>query len=368
MDKKVEITKTNIPEPQMAQAIISVWRSMFGQAPSKEQVSMLLAQNNLETGTRNNMYNYNVGNITHTQGDGFDYWQGNDWRYNDKHEKINYSAKFRAYPNLEAGIKDYLKLLSGKHYSSAFEHILHPDPAAFSKALKAGGYYGEDEKKYTAGVQSQFDKVNKSNSYELAMAGKVKPITSTTSAPVQDASKKEETQVASNESSDEDESFFDELKKTLKNISLDSVENKIEELISAFSSDTSNASLKKLYKLALPTNTILIKVNAPDYVSATEFSRILSSALDEDLLSTSYLYSDGHQIEIECNIQGPQKECFNTVKQMSNAVAETFKDATKKIGGIEIKTNCIMNKESSYQPINPKTATSNYRQFLLKFI
>ena len=53
---------------------------------------------------------------------------------------------------------------------------------------------------------------------------------------------------------------------------------------------------------------------------------------------------------------------------MSQAVAETFKDATIKLGGLNIKTNCIMNKKSFYQPISHKTAETNYRKFLLKFI
>jgi hypothetical protein len=53
---------------------------------------------------------------------------------------------------------------------------------------------------------------------------------------------------------------------------------------------------------------------------------------------------------------------------MVEAVAEAFKDATVKVGSIAVKTKQIMNKKSSYQPISPKTADTNYRKFLLKFI
>ncbi|NJO18728.1 MAG: SIKE family protein [Thioploca sp.] len=43
--------------------------------------------------------------------------------------------------------------------------------------------------------------------------------------------------------------------------------------------------LKKIYKKSFPTHDILIQISAPDYSSAIEFSNVLSSALDEDLLS-----------------------------------------------------------------------------------
>ena len=127
-------------------------------------------------------------------------------------------------------------------------------------------------------------------------------------------------------------------------------------------------SLKRLYKKALPSHDILIKIAAPDYTSAVEFSRILCSALDEDLLSTSYVYTDGQDVEVECCIQGPSKECFAAVYQMVQAIADTFRDATTKIGGITVKTDCSMNKKSSYQPISVRTAGTNYRKFLLKFV
>jgi hypothetical protein len=134
---------------------------------------------------------------------------------------------------------------------------------------------------------------------------------------------------------------------------------------SVFAEET---SLKRLYKKALPTHNILIQIDAPNYNSAIEFSRILTSALDEDLLSNSYPHTDGSRVEVECSIHGPEKECFEAVQQMSEAIAEAFKDATIKIGGLKVKATCIMNKKSSYQPISLRTATSNYRTFLLKFI
>src|SRR5271166_2100988 len=109
----------------MAQAIIAAWTGMFRTAPSKEQVSMVLAQNNLETGNRKSMWNYNVGNIT-TDGKSIDFF---DDLATDEQikpgvwQKMN--LKYRAYPSLEEGAKDYLKLLSSGHYAEAWKHILN---------------------------------------------------------------------------------------------------------------------------------------------------------------------------------------------------------------------------------------------------
>jgi hypothetical protein len=322
MGKKVAKVRTPVSEPQMAQAIIEAWTEMFGAAPGKDQVSMLLAQNALETGNRKNMWNYNVGNIV-LGGSAFNYI-----------DDLVPDMKFRAYSNLKEGTKDYLKLLSNKHYSQAWQHIIHPDPAAFSKSLKAAGYYGDgSERAYTKALVGLYERFSKSNGYEQA---KARPI-----ARPQPVS--QNTESTSN---------------------LGEILEKYFKMLTA----STDHSLKVLYKKALPNHDILIKVDAVDQTSAIEFSRVLCSALDEDLLATAYTHTDGDLVEIECSIPGPAQECFDAVKQMTEAVAETFQDATSKIGGIKITTTCLMNKKSSYQPISFKTADTNYRKFLLKFI
>lgn len=330
MGKRVERVRTYVSEPQMASAIISAWTELFGTQPTKEQVGMMLAQNALETGNRKSMWNYNVGNIT-TDGHGtFDFI-----------DDLVPGLKFRSYPSLEEGTKDYLRLLHSKHYSGAWQHIVNPDPVAFSKALKSAGYYGEgSEAAYTKALTGLYGQFSKSDSYEKARAGQVG-----TASPEMIARKPSTTITPT--------SSFDEV---------------LKKYIALFSEGSMDFSLKRLYKKALPNHDILIQVAAPDHISAVEFARILCAALDEDLLATTYTHTDGHLVEVECSIPGPAKECFEAVSQMTNAIADTFKDATSKIGGIKITANCIMNKKSSYQPISFRTADTNYRKFLLKFI
>ena len=339
MGREVPKTNTPVSDAQMSQAIINVWQRLFGTAPSKEQVYMIMAQNSLETGpNRSSMHNYNVGNII-AGNSGHDYFLGGDWMYADKAEtqKKKIVQHFRAYGSLEEGVEDYLKLLSqSKRYASAWQHIIHPDIKAYSEALHDAGYYGEKAEKYTAGLQARFNAFNKGNSYAQGLSGEAPPssMVATRTQPTSGVSK------------------------------LEDILNKFIGMLAAASPE--EMSLKRAYR-TLPHHDILIQIAAPDHTSAVEFSRVLCTALDEDLLARAYPHTDGNLVEVECSIAGPQKECFEAVQQMTQAIAETFKDATAKIGGITIKNKVIMNKKSSYQPISPRTAGTNYRKFLLKF-
>lgn len=127
-------------------------------------------------------------------------------------------------------------------------------------------------------------------------------------------------------------------------------------------------SEKQVYHKYLPANHMVIKVQSDQVTDSVEFSRILCAALSEELQSQSFIHSDGDSIEVECTINGPEQICFDAVKQLTAAVSEAFKRATTKIGGIEVKTQFITNKKSSYQQINYKFASNQHRKFLLKFV
>jgi hypothetical protein len=140
-------------------------------------------------------------------------------------------------------------------------------------------------------------------------------------------------------------------------------------LVQSISATAEEKPNKKLYKKMLPNHDILIRISAPDYTSAIEFSRILCAALDEEVQASAFPHTDGSNIvEVECSIPGPALACLMAVDQLSQSLADAFQTATKKIGGITVKTHCIMNKKSSYQQISLRTAETNYRKFLLKFV
>src|SRR5262249_26190470 len=143
----------------------------------------------------------------------------------------------------------------------------------------------------------------------------------------------------------------------------------LDQFVQYLSSAAESQPSKKMYKKMLPSHDILIQISAPDYTSGVEFARILCAALDEEVQATAYPHTDGSQIvEIECSIPGPALTCLQAVEQLNQAVADAFQTATKKIGGVSVKTHCIMNKKSSYQQISLRTAETNHRKFLLKFI
>lgn len=224
------------------------------------------------------------------------------------------------------------------------------DPNFESKAYKSNPLFDHDKKGYiTYGDMIKQTEINRKNPlYQRAIAEMAK--TTGYQPGKETPGKLPESMVAQ------------------KDNSIQGLDSIMDKYLQQMQVAASTHELKKLYKRALPTHDILIQITAPDYSSAIEFSRVLTSALDEDLLSSSYPHTDGHDVEIECSISGPAKECFAAVQQMTTAVAETFADATKAVGSIDIKTNCVMNKKSSYQPISPRTADTNHRKFLLKFI
>ena len=158
-ENRVKRIKTDVSEGEMISAINYCWRELFGTPPTKEQVSMIMAQNDLETDHRRAMWNYNVGNITTYAGLGYDYIDDlttSEQVSPGKWEKRN--LKYRAYNTLEDGVMDYLKFLStNSRYSSAWEHIKNPDPEKYSKALKAAGYYTANEAPYTKAFISLFN-------------------------------------------------------------------------------------------------------------------------------------------------------------------------------------------------------------------
>lgn len=186
-DQELIRTNTPVSEPEMVRALSDAAQQLYGVQLSKPQMSLLIAQNNLETGHRKAMYNFNIGNITHVPGDGFDYYVSLDHIRNKQGEWVPINLKFRSYPNLLTATKDYLKFLNKHGGGSIWQSILNQDPVGFSKALKHSGYYGADEGDtvdpktgkvkpgYTTNILQLSKAFNKSNSYEKAMSGDFTP-------------------------------------------------------------------------------------------------------------------------------------------------------------------------------------------------
>lgn len=162
------------------------------------------------------------------------------------------------------------------------------------------------------------------------------------------------------------ESIFD---KFVSHQNKPKADNNISSLLTNYLSlVNSEIDLSKMYKKYLPYNTAVIKIASGSINESLEFARILSLALDEELSAKVSVHLENNLVEVECDIPGPQQESFQAAAQLTEVLAEVFVDATKKIGGVCVKTNLITNKKSSYQTVDLKTAESEHRKFLLKFV
>lgn len=375
MGQEVEKVKTDVSLTELVNSFARAWQSLLSRKPSKEQLAMFIAQNSLETGNRKAMYNYNIGNII-AGNSGHDYFLGND---TNRGKPI--IQHFRAYKTLDEGVLDYLKLLHNG-YPQAFAAASTGDPKNYAHSLlenpKRQYYDATVEKNYAIGMGRGYNQYMKSpefdQAYRSAVGGEAPP-------------KEPDNMVATRDKDDFIKRYLQKHRDqgdVYQQLGQSSTPNKpapgaapsgdfpgnIGNLLSGFLQQvTASEKLnKKLYKQFLPVNHMVIRVTASTTTDAIEFSRILCSALKEELMADAFTHTDGNIVEVECSIRGPGQACFDTTQQLTNAVAEAFKQATTKIGGIEVNTQFFTNKTSSYQQINYKFATNQHRKFLLKFV
>lgn len=364
-DQRVKQIATPVSEAEITRALIDATKELYGISLTKPQVAILISQNNLETNHRKSMHNYNIGNITHVTGDGWDYFAGGDKSKDKAGHWKPVTLKFRSFPDLAAGAKDYIKNIHNRGGGGAWKTIMNADIHAFSKELKRTGYYEADEKAYTNALLSGVNSYNKQNSYEKAHSGqfeKAQPIATNVAhdGSAMASTYSSESLVPSSNTSAAIPEKFDFLNKI--NGFLDQFINSIA------SSQVSGGLVKKTAYKKLPQNKILIKIESNDLVNSLEFARILCLALDEEAQAETSVHTNRNNVEVFCNINGPEEICNKAVSQLSKALGIVFKEATKKIGGIEVKTNIILNELPSYQELDIKLALSTYRQFHLKFI
>ena len=362
---------TDVSQENVIDAIVTVWQEKFGKLPFKEQVAILLAQISLETGNMKRMYNFNVGNIT-TDGKSHKYYDDLTTKEQVAPGQYQYlNLKYRAYPTLLDGVKDYINFLSSSKRASAWNYIENPDPVSYSKALKDLGYYTADEIRYTKPLVSLFETFSKSKKLDKLQEMKIKL---RDLKDIKD-SKKDMTAREEKELNNLIEKVQSELiilenkpDKSLEGNMPDlDVDKFIGELDSALDHYSEGGKyLSQQDRDLLPQNIFSIAVASSNLIDSVEFSNILCYALDDKLLSKSFVHTNGQNVEIECHIAGPSSTCLAAIQDISNVVADSFSLATKKIGSVKVKTKVTANK-SSYPPITIEAADLNHRKFLLKF-
>lgn len=170
---------------------------------SREAIGVLWAQFACETGRGRNCWNWNLGNVKHVKGDGFDYvslkgvWEGvsqaqaqklvasGQWAIDTDPDHIagvgpgkvavvatngNPATWFRAFPTLQDGMDEHIEFLQSKKWQPTWEAVQSGDPALFARRLKALGYYTASEKVYTDALRYHFNDFQDDGVYEEAQA------------------------------------------------------------------------------------------------------------------------------------------------------------------------------------------------------
>lgn len=174
---KLYPTVKTTPSPlQFCKSFINVWKSRYGEIPNENSCYVMMAKFGLETGFGVNCYNWNLGNIKKVVNDNHQdgYMQLNGvWEIvNGKktyYPKEAPQSYFRNYPTLDAGMNGYFDLVSSPRYAKAFIELKNGNPEAYSKALKAAGYYTAPEPQYTAMMKGMFNKYKNENHFQIAL-------------------------------------------------------------------------------------------------------------------------------------------------------------------------------------------------------
>lgn len=147
----VRATRTRLSGAEAAQALSSAWEQVRGEPPSAETLSILVGQWAHETGRGASMLNYNFGGLKGTGPSGLSTACSTREGWGDSEVRV--VARFRAYGSPEEGARDYVSLLA-RRYPDAVQAAQQGDAGGFVHALKARGYFTDNEASYTKSVQS----------------------------------------------------------------------------------------------------------------------------------------------------------------------------------------------------------------------
>jgi len=171
----VPTVRTTFSTEDFTRALVAAWRAFYdGATPSKASCGVIWAQYALETGRGKSCWCNNIGNVKHVAGDGHDYcmltgvWEiigGKRVTFQPPHPQ----TCFRAYPSLEAGMREHLDFLQ-RRYAGAWAEVEKGDARAFAHALKSRGYYTAPEEDYAKSLVSLQAEFGRSGAYEAATA------------------------------------------------------------------------------------------------------------------------------------------------------------------------------------------------------
>ena len=201
MEQQVPVRRTVVTLPEYVGAVLRAWPHVADGLPTKASVAVLWGHYRHETGG-SDCWGWNIGNVKHVAGDGYDYqclngvWEGFDQDtaarliasgearpdgsldharavgqgrvsviFNPPHP----ATRFRVFLGLEVAMVDHLKFLS-RRFGSAWAAVLAGDDRACAYALKARKYFTASAEAYAAGMHRGFVECMASSAYENGVA------------------------------------------------------------------------------------------------------------------------------------------------------------------------------------------------------
>lgn len=198
-EENVPVTRTVVSLRDYVQAVCRAWSHVDDGPATKGACAVLYAQYMTETGGAA-CWNWNIGNVKHVAGDGYDYhmlrgvWEGVSEvtaanlvasghavrDTNTDHQKAvapNVSVVFqpphpatwfRAFKNLDEAMVDHLKLLAKKRFSVAWPAVIAGDYRAFATLLKSRGYFTASADAYASAMRRPYEACMASSAFEDA--------------------------------------------------------------------------------------------------------------------------------------------------------------------------------------------------------
>ena len=172
----VPSTRTPLSGTQAASALQSAYCRLFGEPPTNDTLSVLVAQWAHETGGGASMLNYNFGVLKGVSPAGLSTAYTTHEGSGASTQKV--VAHFRAYETAADGATDYLRLLS-QRFPSALDAAHRGDAPGFVHALKKSGYFTDSESSYTHSVCALAEQVRTHGYNDIGPASRVSHADST---------------------------------------------------------------------------------------------------------------------------------------------------------------------------------------------
>lgn len=141
----VDAYRTRLTRNEAKSYLTSALKTVLGRKPTMNEIKMVVAQSDLETGGWSAMWNWNWGNSVATPGSAW-FMIPSDTKH-----------KYRPFNNAKEGALYYVNLLK-RRFGSAWNLLGSGNTTAFAEALKKNKYFEAPTEVYAKGLAARYKK------------------------------------------------------------------------------------------------------------------------------------------------------------------------------------------------------------------